>query len=139
MEVAIKAFIISLVTVIIIGIGAYFIFHKSPVSPAVTNTTPKSSSAAPTQNVANTITFDGNQFSPATITVKSGSTVTIKNTSSQDLQFDSDPHPAHTDDTDLNAGLVLPGKSQTFTVIKTGSFGYHDHLDLGIRGKITIE
>lgn len=128
-----KKFIIGLVAVIVIGGGGYLALHKSPSNqPQITN-----SAASSTGSSA--ITFDGSQFSPATLTVKSGTEVTIKNTSSGDLQMDSNPHPVHTDDTDLNVGLFSAGQSKTFTVTKTGSFGYHDHLDPSIQGQITIE
>ncbi|HEV2402842.1 MAG TPA: cupredoxin domain-containing protein [Candidatus Saccharimonadales bacterium] len=128
-----KAFIIGLVAVVVIGGGGYLMLHKS------TSTNTQSQSTSTNQKSSNTITFDGTMFSPATLTVKSGTTVTIKNTSSQDLQMNSNPHPVHTDDVDLNVGLVSPGQSQTFSVTKTGSFGYHDHLDPSIQGTITIE
>ena len=142
-----KALIAGLIAIVIIG-GGYLVFHKSPSkTPAANSSTsqpPSSNSATdqssnpPAASSAATITFDGSQFSPATLTVRSGSTVTIKNASSQDLQMDSNPHPIHTDDTDLNVGLVSAGQSKTFTATKTGSFGYHDHLDPGIMGQITI-
>ncbi len=128
-----KKFIIGLIAAIVIGGGGYLAFHKSPSSPSQIT----SPSTSPTGS--NAITFDGSQFSPATLTVKSGSKVTITNTSSNELQMDSNPHPVHTDDTDLNVGSVLAGLSKTFTVTKTGSFGYHDHLDPSIQGQITIE
>lgn len=143
-----KAFLIGLVVVIIIGGGGYLAVHSSSnkssnQQPATTSSSQSSNSSSNStstnETAANTITFDGNKFSPATLTVRSGATVTIKNTSSDDLQFDSDPHPAHTDDTDLNVGIVSSGSSQTFTVTKKGTFGYHDHLDASIRGEITVE
>lgn len=134
-----KAFIIGLIAVIVIGGGGYLVLHKSPAKSPTSNTQSQSSSSATNQSSPNTITFDGSMFSPAVLTVKAGSTVTVKNNSSQDMQFDSDPHPVHTDDTDLNAGMVAPGKSVTFTVTKTGTYGYHDHLDPSITGKITVE
>ena len=90
-------------------------------------------------STSNTITFDGNSFSPAKLTVTSGTTITIKNASSEDMQFDSDPHPIHTGDADLNVGAVAAGESMTFTVKKTGTFGYHDHLDPSITGTIVVE
>lgn len=128
-----KTLIAGIVVVIII-VGGYVAFHKSPSSKSnSSSSTTSSSTTAP-----NTISFDGNKFSPAVLTVKSGTMVTVKNASSQDLQMDSNPHPVHTDDTDLNVGLVSAGQSQTFTASKTGSFGYHDHLDPSIQGKITI-
>ena len=52
------------------------------------------------------------------------------------MQFDSDPHPVHTDDTELNVGHVEPGGSMTFTVNKTGTHGYHNHLNPGDTGTI---
>lgn len=135
-----KAAIIGIIALVVIVGGGYALLHKSSYkSPSVNSSQSQSSSSSSNQNTQNTISFDGNQFSPASITVKSGTTVTIKNTSSQDLQMDSNPHPVHTDDTDLNVSLVSPGQSITFTVTKTGTFGYHDHLDPSIQGKITIE
>ena len=138
-----KAFIIGLVAAIVIGGGGYLALHKSP-SNSPTSTT--SGSTSPSQNSTpvtnqsylNTITFDGSHFSPATLIVKSGTTVTIKNTSSNDLRMNSNPHPIHTDDADLNVGLVAAGQSKTFIVTKLGSFGFHDHLDPSIQGRITI-
>ena len=116
--------------------------HKSSTkttTPTSNQSQSSTSSSTPSQSAADTITFDGNQFSPATLTVKAGTMVTIKNTSSQDVQMQSNPHPSHTDDSDLNVGLVAAGQSKTFTVTKKGTFGYHNHLDPGIQGKITIE
>lgn len=138
-----KAFIIGLVAAIVIGGGGYLVLHKSPsktVASALTTPSSPSQNTSPATNsgTSSSIIFDGSQFSPATLTVKSGTKVTIKNTSSTDLQMDSNPHPVHTDDTDLNVGLVSAGQSKTFTVTKTGSFGYHDHLDPSIQGQITI-
>ncbi len=88
---------------------------------------------------ADTITYSDSGFSPATLTVKSGTTVTIKNDSSRILEFESDPHPDHTDEPELNAGTVSPGKSMTFTVTKTGSHGYHNHLNDDDKGKIVVQ
>ena len=136
-----KAFIISLIVgVVIVGLGSYFVLHQSLINTATTiSSHTQISEAVTSPNIPNSITFDGSTFSPAVLTVRTGTTVTIKNTSSADVQMDSNPHPIHTDDTDLNVGLVSPGQSQTFMVVKKGSFGYHDHLDPSIQGTITIE
>lgn len=138
-----KAFIIGLVAAIVIGGGGYLALHKSPSNTATSTTNSLSSqspNASPATNpsTSNTIIFDGSKFRPTTLTVKSGTTVTIKNTSSTDVQMQSNPHPVHTDDIDLNVGLVSAGRSKTFIVTKIGSFGFHDHLDPGIQGRITI-
>ena len=138
-----KSAIIGVIALIVLVGGGYLLTHKSSNKPAPTSSsqtqTSNTPASTPSQTNPNTITFDGTQFSPASLTVKAGSTVTIKNTSSQDLQMDSNPHPVHTDDPDLNVGLVAAGQSQTFTVHQTGTFGYHDHFQPGIQGRITIE
>lgn len=131
----VKALIVVLAVVVAIAIGGgYLVLHKSPTSMQ-----PQSAHSANSQSVPNTIVFNGTMFTPAMLSVAPGTTVTIKNTSSQELQMDSDPHPVHTDDTDLNVGQILPDQSKMFTVTKTGTFGYYDHLDPSIQGKITIE
>ncbi len=101
---------------------------------SASNNDTSSDSTAP----AATITYSDNGFSPATTTVKSGSTITIKNTSSGPLQFDSDPHPEHTEDPELNVGLIEAGSSKQVTVTTTGSHGYHNHLSSGDTGTIVV-
>lgn len=134
---------IIIVTVIaVLAAGGYFAFHKnnkanSQATPSNTAANQSSTSANPT--AAATITYDGSKFSPSTITVKSGDTVAIKNSSSADMQFQSNPHPLHTDDTDLNVGVVPAGQTATFKATKTGTFGYHNHLSPDQGGTITIQ
>lgn len=119
------------VVIIIAGLVLGHVHKKSTTSG---NTEMAGSSTS----IAATITYSDSGFSPALVTVKANDTVAIKNTSSQDVQLDSDPHPVHTDDTDLNVGQVSPGQTKTFMVMKKGSFGYHNHLDPSQTGRITI-
>jgi plastocyanin len=135
-----KAFIIGLVAVIVIGGGGYLVLHKPPSQTSTMKSSQSpSSGSTENQNALSTIAYDGKNFSPATLTVVSGTTVTIKNTSSEDLQFNSNPHPVHTDDPDLNVGVVSPGQSKTFTVTMKGTFGYHNHMNPSEQGMITIK
>jgi len=127
--------IIGLV-VLAIAVGGVFLLmsKKSGTGPTSPSTASSNASA-----VAATITYSKSGFSPATVTVKSGDTVAIKNATTEDMQLASNPHPVHTDDTDLNVGSVAPGQTKTFTVTKKGSFGYHNHVDPSDTGKIVIE
>jgi plastocyanin len=146
-----KGPIIAGLVVLIIVVGGAFALtsnsnSKSNNSSATTSkqssTSTKSSatsSSSDTKAAAATITYDGSSFSPSHITVKSGDKVTVKNASSTNVQFDSDPHPVHTDDEDLNAGFIVPGDSKTFTVTQKGEFGYHNHLDPAQKGNITVQ
>lgn len=78
---------------------------------------------------ANTVIYDDNGFNPASLTVKSGTPITITNKSSHALKFSSDPHPAHTDNPELNEDTLAVGQSQTVTPTTTGTHGIHDHND----------
>lgn len=130
------------IIIIILAVGAWFVVGKSNTNKANNNASNQSqaaSSASGSQTAADTITYDGNSFSPNALTVKSGTSVTIKNTSSEQVQVQSNPHPTHTDDPDLNVGLIDPGKSKTFTVTQKGTFGYHNHLDPSQQGAIAVE
>jgi len=123
---------IIIAAVICVGAFAYWMRLGGPSTTA----TP---SANPNAKVAATIIYSDNGFEPASVTVKSGDTLQVTNSSSRNVQFDSDPHPAHTDNSELNVGVVTMGKSTTFVVTKSGTFGFHNHLKSSDKGSITVE
>jgi plastocyanin len=136
---------IVVIVLAIIGGGAVVLNNKNDGKSSNTTSTSHSQAASNTQSnssqpaAENTITYTDNGFSPATLTVTSGTKITIKNNSSGLLQFDSDPHPEHTDDPELNVGSIASGDSATITVTKTGSHGYHNHLNASDTGTIIVE
>jgi plastocyanin len=152
-----KGVIIGIVVVVLVVAGGVFALTKKSDDKTDTSTTPttannstESQSTTPSdnatsnasdsdQNSSTTITYSDSGFSPATLTVKAGTTVTVKNDSSSSLQFSSDPHPVHTDNPELNMGVLAPGKSDTFTVTKTGTWGYHNHLNPSDTGTIVVQ
>lgn len=125
--------IIAAVAIVIIGAVAYVAFYSKPTAAPASSTTNKN------VPVAATITYSDSGFSPASTTVKSGQIVAITNNASTGLQFESNPHPAHTDDTDLNVGSVSSGETKTFTVTNKGTFGFHDHFNPSKTANITIQ
>jgi plastocyanin len=125
-----KAVIVGVVAVIVIGGGGYLAM-KGGKKTTVT------SSAASTQTT--TITYSDKGFSPSNITVKAGDLVSVTNNSSSSLQFASDPHPQHTDNKDLNVGVIKKGQSMTFRASKIGTFGFHNHYQAGDTGMITVQ
>lgn len=108
------------------------------VSVGATSDASVSPSATPDSGTT-MITFNGTSFVPAETTVKAGSQIRFTNRSEDAVEVDSDPHPAHTSDADLNLGRIPTGESKTITVTKTGSFGIHDHLNSSITAKITVK
>lgn len=94
--------------------------------------------AAPTPSERMSITYTDNGFEPAAITVKKGTTITVKNESSKQVQFSSAEHPAHRDNTEMNLKTLSPGESGSYTANETGTWGYHDHLDESMTGTVTV-
>jgi hypothetical protein len=100
-------------------------------------TTPDGTDAV--EEVAATITYAGDGFSVDNATIPAGSTVRVVNQSETQLDFASNPHPTHTDNSELNAGFIAPGDSRTFTITQAGTWGFHNHLREAHTGSITVE
>jgi plastocyanin len=81
----------------------------------------------------------GSGFSPAVITVKSGGSLTFKNSSNATIQVDSNPHPEHTDNPELNVGVISPGGSKSVTLTRTGTWTIHNHLDPSHQATVVVQ
>ena len=129
------------IAVVVVLAGGYLLFNKSSLYKSPTTSTAKTAVTNTNADVkvVATINYTNNGFSPSLTTVKSGDVVAVTNSSSSDLQMQSDPHPTHTDDTDLNVGLVSAGGTKNFTATKIGTFGFHNHLNPSDTAKIVIE
>ncbi len=134
-----KSVTIGVVIVLVIG-GGYLFLNKDSVYVSSGNSNSSATNQTSTDvKVAATINYSNNGFSPISTVVKAGDVVAVTNNSTSDLRMQSNPHPAHTDDTDLNVGLVGVGKTQNFTVTKTGTYSFHNHYNPSDTAKITIE
>jgi plastocyanin len=152
--------IIVIIAVVLLGVGAFFLVNSSDSDNDSTTTDTSGASQTQTENPSGTseqgavdstatdntatasvttITYSDNGFSPSTITIKAGSTVEVKNTSSRSVELSSDPHPQHTDNPELNMGTLGSGKSKTITVSNAGTWGYHNHLDSSETGTIIVQ
>ncbi len=88
----------------------------------------------------NVVTYTDSGFSPAVLTIKNGGTVTFKNSASDDMWVASNPHPVHTDYPGFDAKKnIAPGETYQFTFTKSGSWGYHNHLNPSEGGKIIVQ
>ena len=140
MSKTVKLVVIAIAVVVIAG-GAILIQNNTKEKTSSTNSgssSQDSSSNSDATTAALTITYDGTAFSLSAETIKVGETVKVTNNSSSELDFDSDPHPVHTDNTELNVGDIAPGENTTFTVHKTGTWGFHNHLDASQHGSFTV-
>jgi plastocyanin len=81
----------------------------------------------------NTVTMTGSRFSPATLTVTRGTTVTWQNA-------DSYTHTATSDSSTWDTGNISAGGSASKTFTTAGTFHYHCtyHRAMGMTGTITV-
>ncbi len=71
-------------------------------------------------------------FSPSTLTVKKGDTVTWTNN-------DSAAHTVTADDGSFDTGNISLGGSQTVTFTKSGTFTYHCSIHPMMKGTIVVQ
>jgi plastocyanin len=112
--------------------------------PSTATNTEAGEDNAPAENpdsvaLGSTIIYNGSTYTLSAETVDAGTQVKITNTSDQQLDFASDPHPTHTQNSELNAGDIGPGESKTITLNKTGTWGFHNHLNPSQKGSITVK
>lgn len=140
------------IVVILIILGLIFLanYNDTEVAPVIENT-PSTNGAANVQDqpAANatstapqtmTVSYDGTNFSPASITIRQGDTVRFVNNSDTQMWVASGPHPAHTNypGFDELTSVVLGG-SYSFTFDRVGSWGYHNHLKPASRGAVVVQ
>lgn len=89
---------------------------------------------------AATVIYTASGFSPSSVTVQSGGTVTFKNETSEPMWVASDPHPIHTRLRGFDAkNGIASGQTYSFTFTKTGTFGFHDHLSSSRTGRVVVQ
>ncbi|GAC1413339.1 MAG: hypothetical protein NVSMB66_5020 [Candidatus Doudnabacteria bacterium] len=86
------------------------------------------------------ITITSSGFSPSSVNIKKGDYVKFINQDSSAHWPASDPHPSHTGYPGFDAlrGLAQ-GESYTFQFQKSGTWGFHDHLNASWRGKVVVQ
>lgn len=132
-------FAVVAVAAVIAGAVAYSLAVSNKTSAPEADQHNNTNQQTNDQSIASTITYDGSSFNVSAATINAGSTVKVVNSSSDALAFDSDPHPTHTDNPELNEGDIAPGDSRTFVIEKKGTWGFHNHLDPSQHGSIKVE
>jgi plastocyanin len=149
------------VLLILAGIAVYLSSHpKTAIAPA-TETSSTTAMATGNATVGATgqsqvITYSDKGFSPSTVTIAAGTTVTWSNTSVRPMWVASGNHPSHTvyDGTSTSQHCVsgapsaatvfdecaaIPsGGSYSFTFTKVGSWSYHNHAHASDMGTIVV-
>lgn len=86
------------------------------------------------------VQIEDDGFHPQTLSIDAGDTVKFENKSSDDAWPASNVHPTHLLYPGFDAKKpLLPGDSYSFTFTKTGSWGYHNHLEPDVQGTIVVK
>lgn len=152
----------GILVVVVVIAGSWYLFSGKTASAPVTNsqvTLPEVTTAAATTTspttTAITITYSDSGFSPKSISIAVGTSVTFVNKSSERMWVASDPHPSHTayDGTSRSqhcvAGYTGPipldecaaaaaDGSYSFTFTKVGTWGYHNHAHDELSGTVVV-
>jgi plastocyanin len=140
--------IIGIIVIVLLGLGAYALMNNDPndENTAGQATTTENGSAFPTSTATGTgqgggssVTYTATGFSPKSVTIKRGQSVTWTNQGGGNMWVASAPHPQHTaySGTSLddhcpdanNDSLDACGAKNvyTFTFDKAGTWQYHNH------------
>ncbi len=86
------------------------------------------------------VAYDGDAYTPNTLSVKNGDIVIFKNNSKGDFWPASNPHPLHTDYPEFDPKKpIAAGKTFEFKFTKVGTWKFHDHLNPTARGAVTVK
>ena len=142
---------IVLLIAVVTGVYMFAALGKNPVNTVKAIENPNENQ----MNIwGNVIEITGSGFSPQTLTIKKGETVTWINKDTEGHWPASAMHPTHTvypgsniekcrtaeEESIFDACRELaPEESYSFTFNEIGSWGYHDHLNANLFGKIIVE
>lgn len=117
--------IIVILIVLGLGIGLYFVYNNKYM-PMNNNTNNAQN------NTAGTVTIHNLAFSPTTITINKGDTVTWQNN-------DSIVHHIVADDNSFDLGDMVGGGKSTYTFNTVGTFNYHCSIHTYMTGVVIVK
>jgi plastocyanin len=125
---------------------------STPVPPATSQKqTETAVSVVPAVPMSATITYTSGGFSPKSVTIAKGGTVTFVNKSGSGMWVASDQHPTHTAYAGTTRSEHCPdavgsafdqctsGDSYSFTFGKAGSWDYHNHVRASDGGMVVVQ
>ncbi|HEY4694681.1 MAG TPA: hypothetical protein VIH52_01835 [Candidatus Nanoarchaeia archaeon] len=101
-------------------------------------TTPEVPPASQVPSTSALITFNGDGFSPSYVAISAGGTLSVRNASGNSLAFQSDPHPTHDCNPELNLGNVYPGQTVSVTLTAVKACGVHNHFNPTQTATVTV-
>ncbi|MCL5073785.1 MAG: cupredoxin family copper-binding protein [Actinobacteria bacterium] len=143
-----KNWLVGIIILIIIIIAGFYFFGRSNVTPPsriisnptitmqpsaipVTSSPTMPSTSPASQSQSSKVDIKNMSFSPDTMTVKMGTTITWTNN-------DSVPHTVTSDNGLFDSKTFQPGDTFSFTFKQAGTFPYHCSIHTFMHGTITV-
>ncbi|MBI5138822.1 MAG: hypothetical protein HZA95_03435 [Candidatus Vogelbacteria bacterium] len=83
--------------------------------------------------------YSSGAFDVTSLALKVGDSLTFKNNSDAAIRVSSNPHPVHSEHPDMDSGMLQPGASWSYTFKVAGTYGFHNHLNPGAAGSVTVK
>lgn len=132
--------IVGIIVVVVIIAGAVYFMHKhnemqstmnmQHMNMQAQNSSPTTSTKTPTGK--NAVTIQNFAFSPATITIKAGQSVTWTNE-------DNIGHSATSDNGSFDTGVLSQGQSKSITFAKAGTYTYHCSVHPDMKATVIVQ
>lgn len=122
--------IYAVIGAVVYGVVYYLFFANKGGYSSNSYQQTTSTSSAPT--ASNSVQISNFSYSPATLTVKVGDSVTWTNQ-------DNVAHSATANDGSFDTGLLDKGKSGTATFSKAGTYSYHCSLHPNMKATIIVQ
>lgn len=129
--------VIIILAILILTFGLVYKFGVQKNTPPEKINLNPSAKITPTKTISITLTESG--FEPNEITVPVDSKVIWINESGQLATVDSNPHPIHTEHSELNLGEFGDGEKISLIFRQPGTFKFHNHYNPDQGGKIIVE
>lgn len=139
-----KNVIAIIVVILVLGGGAFVLTqtNQNPTSPSNGSTSPAEESEEESREAVETteVSYTNSGFSPETIRVEEGATVTWTNKSDGPMYVASSVHPTHNELPGFEQqGGVGSGEEYQFQFDQAGEWDYHNHLEPSHKATVIVE
>ena len=120
---------------LVVVISALLTGCTTPKIKSIRDETPPQT---PEPVATNFIDINADGFSPSTISVFAGETVTFQNSDSKSHEVASDPYPKDDILPDFHSGTLYKNETYQYTFGQVGTFGYHLEDNPSIKGEVIV-
>lgn len=134
--------LLGLLLVVIVAVGGYMLLSNRSTNTSQNQNTQTQNNNQTDQAIQQedvNVTVNENGYEPQTVTIKLGTRVVWTNKSGGPVTVSSDAHPTHLLWPFLNLGKFDDGSNVSVVFEKSGTYTYHNHLNVAQTGKVIVQ